>query len=45
MDFLIIYKWNTNYSGENSKNAPSIIATMISVYAGFGDSDLQFWEG
>ena len=43
MDFLIILKWCQNYTGSLSKNAPSIIATMISVYAGFGDSPTLFW--
>lgn len=44
MDFLIILKWLKNYSGVASKDAPSIIATMISVFAGFGDSPFLFWE-
>lgn len=43
MDFLIIYKWSKDYSGEKSQYSPSIIATMISVYAGFGDSPTVFW--
>ena len=43
MDILIIIKWRQNYSGEASKNAPSIISTMISAYAGFGDSPFLFW--
>lgn len=38
MDVLILKKWLTDYTGPASKNAPSIIATMISVFAGFGDS-------
>ena len=45
MDYLIIYKWNLDYSGEKSKEAPSIISTMIAVYAGFGaDNDYVFWK-
>ena len=31
MDFIIIYKWNTNYDADTSK-APSVISTMIAVY-------------
>lgn len=42
MDFLIIYKWNTNF--EDTAKAPSIIATMIAVYAKAGsDKDPLFW--
>lgn len=37
MDFLIIYKWLSDYSGERNSKAPSIIGTMIQVFAGFGD--------
>ena len=45
MDYLIFYKWTMDYSGENSKNAPSIISTMIAVYAGFGsENDIVFWR-
>lgn len=29
MDVLIFYKWGTDYSGERSRLAPSIINTMI----------------
>ena len=44
MDFLIVYKWSKDYSADKSKDAPSIIATMIGVFAGFGDSDgPKFW--
>lgn len=43
MDAMIIIKWLKNYSGEQSQYAPSIISTMISVYAGFGDSPFLFW--
>lgn len=43
MDVMIIIKWAQNYHGELSKNAPSIISTMITVYAGFGESPLLFW--
>ena len=44
MDFLIVYKWATIY--EDTAQAPSIIATMIAVYAGFSsDNDILFWEG
>lgn len=45
MDYLIIYKWSIDYTGEKSAQAPSIIATMIAVYAGFGsEGDLVFWR-
>lgn len=30
MDYLIIYKWNQEYT--DSKTAPSIISTMIAVF-------------
>lgn len=43
MDVLIIYKWTSDYTHDKSNLAPSIIATMISVFAGFGDSELLFW--
>jgi len=39
MDFLIIYKWFQTYEGENTRNAPSIIATMIAIYAEFGGNE------
>lgn len=39
MDFLIIMKWNTNYVGKDTQFAPSIISTMIGIYAGFGQSN------
>ena len=44
MDFLIIYKWSTIY--DDSSRAPSIIATMIQAYAGFGTEGerLVFWS-
>lgn len=29
MDFMIFYKWNTDWSGENSAKAPFIINIMI----------------
>lgn len=45
MDFLIVLKWNTDYTGKANQYAPSIINTMIEAYAGFGGSDLRFWEG
>lgn len=45
MDYLIVYKWTLDYTGEKSAKAPSIIATMIAVYAGFGsEDDLIFWK-
>ena len=45
MDYLIIYKWTQDYTGVKSAQAPSIIATMIAVYAGFGsEGDLVFWR-
>ena len=45
MDYLIFYKWTIDYHGENSKNAPSIISTMIAVYANFGaENDVVFWK-
>ena len=43
MDFMIVYKWSKSYSGDTLQHAPSIIATMISVYAGFGDAPDLFW--
>ncbi len=43
MDYLIIFKWNVDYGGENSKHAPSIIGIMISAFAGFGDVTELFW--
>lgn len=45
MDYLIILKWTIDYSGERSAEAPSIIATMIAVFAGFGGTGLPvFWK-
>ena len=45
MDYLIVLKWRMDYSGEKSKDAPSIIATMIAVFAGFGGDDIPvFWK-
>lgn len=44
MDVLIFYKWGTDYSGERSRLAPSIINTMIQVYAGFGGTGSVFWS-
>lgn len=44
MDFLIIYKWSTNY--QDTKNAPSIISTMIAVYVNMAQPnprDKLFW--
>lgn len=44
MDFLIIYKWNSVYP--DTKDAPSIITTMISIYvhmAADNPKDLLFW--
>jgi V-type H+-transporting ATPase subunit a len=44
MDFLIVYKWFTNY--KDTKTAPSIISTMIQVFvnmASENSSDLLFW--
>ena len=44
MDFLIVYKWLNLY--EDTSQAPSIIATMIAVYARFSSpDDLLFWPG
>ena len=44
MDYLIILKWTTDYTGERSKDAPSIISTMIAVFGGFGgDGVPKFW--
>lgn len=43
MDFLILFKWFKDYSGSNSKDAPSIISKMISVYTGSGDSPQLLW--
>jgi V-type H+-transporting ATPase subunit a len=45
MDFIIIYKWSSNYDSDTSK-APSIISTMISVFvnmAKYDPKDLLFW--
>ena len=45
MDYLILMKWTIDYSGEKSAEAPSIIATMIAVFAGFGGTGLPvFWR-
>jgi V-type H+-transporting ATPase subunit a len=44
MDFLIFYKWSSDYTGENSRLAPSIINTMIEVFAGFGGTGSVFWS-
>ena len=45
MDYLILLKWTIDYSGDKSAEAPSIIATMIAVFAGFGGNDLPvFWR-
>jgi V-type H+-transporting ATPase subunit a len=45
MDYLIFLKWTMDYSGKKSAEAPSIISTMIAVFAGFGaDGDVVFWE-
>jgi V-type H+-transporting ATPase subunit a len=38
MNFLILYKWFTNYHNTDLSKAPSIISTMISVYIGFSSS-------
>ena len=35
MDFLIIVKWLTDFSGKEDK-APSIIQTMISMFISMG---------
>ena len=45
MDFLIIMKWNTEFVGPATSKAPSIISTIIGIYAGFGKSDqAAIWE-
>lgn len=45
MDVLIIIKWSTEYVGEETKNAPSIISTLIGIYASFGSSnDPVLWS-
>lgn len=46
MDVLIFIKWNTSYVGDETAEAPSIIATMISVYAEFGGdpNDPVLWS-
>ncbi len=36
MDFLIVFKWLNRY---DSETAPSIISTMIAIYAQFGTDD------
>lgn len=33
MDYLIIYKWFQDYSSSAGAKAPSIISTMISIFA------------
>lgn len=38
MDYLIIYKWSTDYSADTSK-APSIISTMIAVFVNMAKDD------
>jgi hypothetical protein len=46
MDYLIIYKWFQDYSGESSAKAPSIISTMIAIFAEFGSEEgPTFWPG
>lgn len=45
MDFIIIYKWSSNYDSDTSK-APSIISTMIAVFVNMAKDDpkdLLFW--
>lgn len=50
MDFLIIQKWLTDYSGREI-DAPSIITTMISMFLGGGEGvapvirHQKFWGG
>jgi V-type H+-transporting ATPase subunit a len=42
MDYLIVFKWLTIYP--DTREAPSIIATMIAVYARFSsEGDKLFW--
>jgi V-type H+-transporting ATPase subunit a len=44
MDYLILYKWNHTWA--DSKTAPSIISTMISVYVNMArdnPKDVLFW--
>ena len=47
MDFIIIYKWNTQFS--DSSQAPSIISTMIAIYVNMAKhdpndpKDILFW--
>jgi V-type H+-transporting ATPase subunit a len=44
MDFLIVYKWSNTYA--DSRTAPSIISTMISVYVNMAKDnpkDFLFW--
>jgi V-type H+-transporting ATPase subunit a len=44
MDYLILYKWN--HAWADSKTAPSIISTMISVYVNMArdnPKDVLFW--
>ena len=36
MDFLIIVKWNTNYTGHTSE-APSIIVTIVNFFLKGGE--------
>lgn len=38
MDFIIVYKWSTDYSQDTSK-APSIISTMIAVFVNMAKDD------
>lgn len=42
MDFLIIFKWTINWTG-NTENAPSIITLMIGMILSPGDVVQPLW--
>lgn len=45
MILLIIIKWNTDFTGPNSKNAPSIISYMIGLPLSWGNpGEIKLYE-
>lgn len=45
MDFLIFYKWSSDFRGEASKDAPSIINQMINLPLKVGSTEgYPLWE-
>lgn len=45
MDFLVIYKWNSNFMGEASAKAPSIINQMINLPLKVGSTEgTPLWD-